>query len=707
MVDVRARAYFNLVRTFSSTITGHSRPFHIANTRCLQLFVFQYDSELSWRVVWNSFNIMSKPTAAQWGELDSSDIASINSEDLNANRPNRWQGPESTWRALTEEERSLWTSLKASENQDLSTHLYNAFSLKKRSKDPELAEDLKIEMEDGKEAVWAPPKMWTAWPLAEGKLPREDFVAREADEDEDFTFRRKVEKMPSDDLQEEISATILRAAKRRFLKRKKAWSAVQPSVEEEADDEEDALMKEETEAEASDDEEDDDTEVNDVDSDAVSKASSPKPNRTYDPVVSANEELSYKLLEPSTRHIITKLDSTLRILHHTRASGANGNDESASESEPSEKEEMVVNTAALEPKLKITKRGRPRKAHVPREGESHEEMLVRIARESHRRVPKLKKKEAAIKRQARASEEAAEEAKEADAAFQAWMEKAEESEEAGSSDGKGDDPDKDAFEDWLRQEEADKKNRPKTRQPRQRMALRDWSDVVGAAAIAGFPPDVIARTVQRCANLFGESMSIRSLQEVPHRERGSQLQEYRPEAIHLSDSDEPATESEAEMTLDERRTLSRRNSRMQSRASISPSPASSRSRSRSRTDRSRSRSRTTRSHSASVGPLNYCPVLECERSVTGFSRRANLRRHMDIVHKGMVLDDPASSAQSGSEVDSEDEMLGAVHVDGFLKPVVPSKGWRGEDMETRKRKRGRPKKKRDEETDESPGDTSA
>lgn len=646
---------------------------------------------------------MSRPTSAQWAELDSSDIASINSDDLSAHRPNRWQGPESTWRALTEEERSLWHSLKTRENQDLSTHLYNAFSLRQRSKHPELAEDLKVETEDGKEAIWAPPKMWTAWPLAEGKLPSEDFVTRKEDEDEDFTFRRKGEKMPSDDLQEETSATILRTAKNRFLKRKKAWPTVQPSVEEEDDP-----VKEETEVECEEEDNMDiDNDEGENDENYRSRALATRPTKTYEPVVSTDEELSYNILEPSARHIITNLDSTLQILHHMRVNGVNGNDESAfdaSESESTEKEDSMIDIAALEPKLRITKRGRPRKAHVPLQGESHEEMLVRIARKGHRRVPKLNEKEASAKREAQAAEEAK---KKADTAFDAWMNREDDS---GSSEEKGDEPNleadggkegskakEDAFEDWLRQEDEEKSTH---RQSRQRIALRDWSDVVGAAALAGFPPDVIARTTQRCADLFGGSMAIRNLEEVPHQQQGTQLKEYRPEAIHLYDSDEAASESEAEMTLDKQRTPSRHNSRMQSRATSSPSPTSSRS-------RSRSRSRTTRSRSVSAASINYCPVLECERATTGFTRRDNLRRHMKLVHKGMILDESASSAQSGSEVDSEDEMLGAVHVDGFLKPVVPSKGWRGEDMETRKRKHGWQKRRRGAETDDTAGDASA
>jgi hypothetical protein len=53
-----------------------------------------------------------------------------------------------------------------------------------------------------------------------------------------------------------------------------------------------------------------------------------------------------------------------------------------------------------------------------------------------------------------------------------------------------------------------------------------------------------------------------------------------------------------------------------------------------------------------------------------------LRRHLEIIHQGQT-----------EELDSDEEVVGGVHVDGFLKPIVPGRGWRGEDTMQRKRKR--------------------
>lgn len=84
-----------------------------------------------------------KSSPAEW-ELDEAEIASVTSEDLHEHRPNRWQGSKSTWRTLTEEERLLWQSMSKLRDQDLAVHLYNAFVLKKRGKNPATAQDLMI-----------------------------------------------------------------------------------------------------------------------------------------------------------------------------------------------------------------------------------------------------------------------------------------------------------------------------------------------------------------------------------------------------------------------------------------------------------------------------------------------------------------------------------------------------------------------------------
>lgn len=79
-------------------------------------------------------------------DLDTDEIASIASDELYQNRPNRWKGAKSSWRHYTEQERLLWRSLKQLNNEDLAKHLYNAFELAKL--EPKASEEVKLFFSD-------------------------------------------------------------------------------------------------------------------------------------------------------------------------------------------------------------------------------------------------------------------------------------------------------------------------------------------------------------------------------------------------------------------------------------------------------------------------------------------------------------------------------------------------------------------------------
>ncbi|KAF4978961.1 hypothetical protein FZEAL_4758 [Fusarium zealandicum] len=602
-------------------------------------------------------------SATAW-ELDSDEIASIASEDLHEHRPNRWTGPKSTWRTLTEDDRLLWQSLKKLQDHDLAVHLYNAFALKRRGRDVGTAQDLMVKTEDGQDAVWAPPKLWTAWPLKHKQVPREQLINSQHDEDDRFTFRRHQETLPSTELEEEISATILRTAKRRFRKRK--GQVVLPSIEEsmafpdQSGNNTPDLLSRESSAKPETEDESDKIMVDEEDG----KPSGRRKPKTYKPVESTNDELSYELLRPSVRHILTQLDATLSILHNSRVAGMSSLSDSSTEDEsdsqsgqkrsrgrPRKLSQDPATSASPSPAAAATprsRRGRPRKIHVPRDGESHEDMLHRIARESHRRLPTTPK--------------------DRDAAFEEWMRKGDEVIERERSMSLK----RDASQ-GLETEEDESTAGTNGDRKLARWGLRDWSDVLGAAALAGFSGDVVARTARRCADLFGEGMVVRTLNEVPTSQgTGIKAAEYRPQPIQLSYSDFDADdESDDAADLAQRRVASRQASLARS----SRSPDSLRS-SRRSTRSPAAVPRSPRSRSGSAGGLVFCPISSCDRAAQGFTRKANLRRHLELVHQGQT-----------EEMDSDEEVAGGVHVDGFLRPIVPGRGWRGEDTMQRKRKR--------------------
>lgn len=536
-------------------------------------------------------------------------------------------------------------------------------------------------------------------------MPRQKDAWREDDGHDRFTFRKAETQMPSSELHEELGATILRIAGERFHKSKrktvltsiegdanplemggseredgKASNAPAPSSPSSASGHEDVktmLLDDEGGRSHGEDQ---------VHS-ARSVGKKKKAPQTYEPVMSSNDDLSYALIKPSVRHILSQLDATLHILHNARIATTNyASDSSATSDSESDTRSGPKRGRGRPRSSKLTgtatsphtdgattpsasKRGRPRKVHVPREGETHDEMLVRIARESHRRLPST--------------------AKDRDAAFEEWLRQGDEKLEREAA--------------LIREEEELGINPQASAQERRlrRLGLRDWSDVLGAAALAGFSHQVIARTAKRCANLFGEGMVMRRLDEVP-ASRGPPFHtmEYRPEKINLDglddDSDSDSGEDAATAPSSRRTSRQPSQSHLSNRRRLSSSPFRGRSSPHSGSSAPRNRSHSkSRSRSRSSAGFHLCAVPTCERSTTGFSRKQNLRRHMQLVHPGR--------GDEEEDWDSEDEVFGAVHVDGFLKPILAARGWR-ENVAAGSlviRKRGRERRTgEDEEEDE-------
>ncbi|TQN74028.1 hypothetical protein CSHISOI_01399 [Colletotrichum shisoi] len=631
-------------------------------------------------------------------DLDTDEIRSVDSEELYETRPNRWRGQKSTWQTYTQEERLLHRSMEQLRNRDLSVHLYNAFALKHRpvrpsaTAEPADAEDVEKPLQEVVDSgEWRPPNLWTAWPMNHRNVPGDDFLKETHDEDDVFTFRSKKELLPSAVLEEELTATILRQAKERFRRRQRKHYERDTATR--ARDEPAYEITGASSAAAhsaiSSDDNDDDVPSNEEDAkekpdERAGKAEKPKRSKTYEAVVSANDELSANLLRPSVRHILSTLDNTLTALHNSRVAGlsymtdssASATDGEASETSDAGSVSSAVSRASSatrrkrkgaprskaprtpEPERKTTeRRGRPRKAQLPLPGETEKEMKIRIAREQKKRIPFSSDEE-----------DNADQVEEEGKRKKGGKEAAEMSETPRSPRKREDLP-----------PEARLEIRTKTREAiLGGWGLRDWSDVIGAASLAGFKPEVVARAAQRCADLFGEGMEMHTLFEGP-ASKGPKPQRtrYLPSDRHhrRASSSVSGSDSEVDRPVVRRRVRSRQGSL--ARDSVPPSDSDVTGAARGRSSRAPSRARSA-SRSSSVG-LFFCPVAGCPRSAEGFARRANLLRHVASIHPGQAVE--------AGDVESEDEMDGAVHVDGFLKPIRARKGWRAEDTGTRKRKR--------------------
>lgn len=630
----------------------------------------------------------------EW-DKSTSEIQSEDSDDLHENRPNRWKGPPQTWRGITEEERLTYNAFVRLRNEDLSLHLYNAWALKQRAAaagEGPSQEEVRptfsvpetrrlrladfwiqdVDAETGRpvrDSSWVPPRNWTAWPLPTHLLPPDDFMKMTEDEDEVFTFRRPDDQSPRSRLEEIVSATTLRSAKERLRRRGIAESSHQGDgsiVKSEPSESENESQP----SESGDHDEDDENMAIDQESEGRPKRKKKAPVRTFKPVVATDDDVSYDLIRPSTRRILGKLDDTLTILHNAQMPSAQDfedSEESSSESEdghdeherpqemprsrqssrpssspqrPSSRSRMPTGDEADESVKKKSNRGRPRK-YMQREGESERDFLIRRAKalKGAVRIPPT-------------DEENDDEA-------------------ATAADESQNSPSKRIPEGKRRRGTVTEDREHGKHKKLKRSNPLNWKDVLGAAALAGFPPHVVARATQRCADLFGQGMEIHKIDETAAMSGASGVvtTTYRPGGEMPSSSSE-AEEDVGDLDLRQARSMSRHSSAAPSRM-VSPT-------SDEEGDEEGASPKKPQKRAKSRGKgQHFCPYEDCDRALDGFDRPFNLKRHMKLVH-GQDSLEVAERKEAAT-----DDMIGGVHRDGFLEPIRVQKGWRAEDTKKR------------------------
>lgn len=486
------------------------------------------------------------------------------------------------------------------------------------------------------------------------------------DEDEAFTFRRPDGSTPRSRLEEIVSATTLRFAKERLRERGITESTHQggdSTVKEEP-------LSSEYESQPSEKGDDDENEeIMDIEqqSEGRQRRKQKNPERTFKPVVATDDDISYDLIRSSTRGILDKLDDTLTVLHNARMTSAQhlvSSGESASESEdtqahhqrpyqlsPSQQSSRAGSSPERSPRkprmptgdeaggvVKKSNRGRPRK-YVQREHESERDFLIR-------RGKALKGK------------------------YILPATDADDDDGATTTAGESQNSPRKREPGRKRHRETNEDTEYRTHKKLERSKLRDWSDVMGAAALAGFSPDVVARATQRCANLFGQGMEMHKINETAASSgaTGVETTTYQPGGEMPSSSSED--QDLGGLDLPQARSMSRHSSAAPSRMG---SPAPDEEGDAEGPSPNKSQKRAT---SRGKGQ-HYCPYADCERATDGFDRPFNLKRHMKLVHGQESLE-----VAEKKEIDTHD-MIGGVHRDGFLEPIRVQKGWRAEDTKKR------------------------
>jgi N-terminal acetyltransferase B complex catalytic subunit len=155
--------------------------------------------------------------------------------------------------------------------------------------------------------------------------------------------------------------------------------------------------------------------------------------------------------------------------------------------------------------------------------------------------------------------------------------------------------------------------------PLLREGLMDWSEVLGLAAVQGWDVGAVARTAQRCAALFGESMSFMPFHE----------------ALALK----PVTEPVSYTPL------------------VVPPPLVP----------PTQKPSTSKRPLFQIGTLR-CPHADCFGHEKDFALPYRVVEHCVRVHGY----DPRTN-----DSENEERTVGGVHIDGFLQPVTAKPGWIG------------------------------
>jgi hypothetical protein len=434
-------------------------------------------------------------------------------------RPNRYHGPASTWRSWTQHDREVAESTDLERAQDLSIHLYNAHALQLQTQKFRGSSSRKrrrgtSETDGDEDDIFRVPKVWSAWPMPPHEVPRNhlDTVAPDT--------------RPSKELEECLISTTTKAAREHWNARE--WEEgdnprQQTSIEQrdqqatattKSTDYEEAPVVQTAVSQAFADDESSPDNSDDASSD---DAYGVDPN--VKPVPLADDDKARRLLLPSTRHIISKLDHLLMALHRARQSYALP--------------------------IFMDEDDRAASSATDAEGHSTASSKKRCRRSLAQRASSVS---------------------------------------TVGTDASG------SISSSRRRKGVWKEGSVPRNRKLQGLGLRDWSDVLGMAALTGWNEDTVARASKRCTELFGEDMLFRRFYEAEHGEERSFFTE------RLASGEEPLESGQIDLGRIPRtqRTDEHKDSQNEGEA-------------------------------ASRYP---CPIESCPRHKTPFHTTGNLKKHM-------------------------------------------------------------------------------
>ncbi|KAJ5824182.1 hypothetical protein N7447_006522 [Penicillium robsamsonii] len=205
-------------------------------------------------------------------------------------RPNLFDGHATSWRNYNADDIGAYNAMIIHRSRDLAAHLYNAHAIRRRARDtarknPGVVEKTPLHMN----------KRWAAWPVHATTVPRANEVIQRIMDDPD-RYQMQPDSLPSTELEECLTAFILKVSKETFQARELNFEEIENHSANKRDDE-DELMQDELEKKEEEEEEE------------------PVDTRILRPTVLLDEDNSLRQLRPVVRNVISQVDRLLYGLH--------------------------------------------------------------------------------------------------------------------------------------------------------------------------------------------------------------------------------------------------------------------------------------------------------------------------------------------------------------------------------------------------------
>lgn len=636
---------------------------------------------------------------------DQSPSAISDTSDIEV-RPNRFRGSDRAWLHHTHADRSVAISLDQLNANDLSLHLYNAHHLKARLRHPQTASSYKpwsrksrwLPHNQDIQKPWYPESDWTAWPLPPDFVPNgNETFGRPNDGLDSYTLHKPDQPNPADSLREQLHAVMLARAhddwkarnhqvseshrvttvntatpiryspvRRGRTRSLSAGPSSVPSSPSVGDDlpplsSLDQFVMEQDESGHIE---------SHPDQSIKDEGEKIKDKDLARPVFSADDDRSRALLDPTVSHVMSKLDRLLLALHQSRQAhtlrtrDGDTSDSSARSNSRSRSTPNKSFSKAL--KKRTNKSSQPqtatrhslRTATASRPSSPADLVVFDDSGEDETYEPEKPKRRSRSRSNKASSTEP----------------------ETQITSPSG-------------------KKRRNTRRP----GLRDWSEVLGIASLIGWDPAAIERARHRCRDLFEEDMHLFTMPEnddpsadeaepddrVPGS-RSTQSASWRCPLANCFRNMQPLEhgfrwrEHMRKVHKYDNGQIAKLEEQLVQSGDIAPVLK---------------RHRVLAHNPRGWQPPDPLKCPHCPASQYVFPKLNRLIDHTRRSHKydpriqapperlsNKVVgqgEDGLSDKSSNSDEDSDGYMVGGVHNDGFLQPVLRHAGSRGRDLEQR------------------------